>query len=581
MANKFICVEVGDRLTKVAVCVGNEKKRKIINGFMFENTDGTVVDGEIDDPQNYALHLKSQLENNGCADVKEVLFTVSSPKIATHWLKMPVVVDQKIQSVIDNNKADYFPLELENYTVMFRVLSRNKNKKKGDLQSVVLVIAVPNDILTACVDIARGLNLRLKGVDTVFSSLADGAILLKQNKVTALVHVDCTMTNIVFMRGTEFLLQRSLSLGGDGLISAYREAVSQSSYGKDDDDDDDEDSSGGGNQISYMKALRQLCHDDAEDYVRGKLNNAELRELLDELVGTIDRSMSFFHSRVEGVEVEQILLVGPCANLYGLETFIDDDTEIDTSQVNSLLRGTPLDKFEPDGCSYVATVYCGHHGLNFAKHLIAKKGKRANGGFEVDLPTAILLFILLTVFAVYWGYSVVLTQNNMETELSKLNSEIEAMAHLDVIAATHKSYADSKTLLLDFTKKTENPNESLLLFLAELEAKMPSEILLLNMACTGTNVTMSMTVNSITAASTVVQKLRTFESIGMLQVSGLAFADVEDVVSGEIGRQVNFSIVCTYGTNVYTSGFHPYADIIGVLNVPVEPATPDGSAATE
>lgn len=579
MAKKFICVEIGDRMTKVSVCLGTDKKRKIKEAFFYETPDGMVRDGEIEEPQEFAIKLRGELESRSLKDVKEIYFSIASPKIATARVTMPVATDPKIKSVVDNNKTDYFPHPLENYKVMFRVLQR-ADKKKNIEKSLVLVIAMPNDILTACLAISTGLEMKLCGVDAICSTLADGVQVFNHAPVTAFVHVDCTTTNIVFMKGKEFLLQRSLYLGGDDIISAYQEAGAGDSYQGKTEEEEEESAGESGDfdegaekkvkiapKSGYIQALEELTDkDSAEENALARFTEDDVRELLDGVVGGIQRGIVFFQDKVKDVEVEQIFLVGPCAGLFGLEMMLEDKTEIDVFKMERLM--TPeIRSIAETPEYYIGSMYSGLNGLNFGKDLALKKGKRATGGVEVDMPTAILLFILMSVFAVYWAYSIVLKQTQMENEIAKLESEILAMAYLDDAAAVHASYEASKDSLFNFTKMTENPNENLVQFLAELEAKMPSEILILSAGCTASSVNMTITVNSLVEAATVVSKLRTFESIAVIQVSGLGLSEVTDEYDEEY-RLVNFSVVCNYGTNVWTAGYHPYADIIGVINAP-------------
>lgn len=550
MANKFICVEVSDRLVKVVVCLGNEKNRKVKNAFFYETPDETVNDGGIIDAELFTVALKGKLELHDCGDAKEIYFSVASSKVATREVSMPVVTDPKINSVVENNKTDYFPLELENYTVLYRVLSRNKDKKKGEIKSNVLVIAMPNAILVECAKVASGLKMRLRGVDALCSCMADSAITLKEKKVTAFVNVECTNTNIVFMRGTEYVLQRSLDYGGDDMIEAYRAAVNT--------------------DISYSEALEELSNLSAEENIRGKLTEEDVRDLLSAVVGAIARGVSFHDNSKEG-EVQQIVLMGTCGNLLGLEVTLEEATGVATMQLAMVSTAAQLMSISKTPGYFLAGMYAGKFGMNFAKDLDPKKnkGKRAKGSMELDLPTAILIFILATVFAVYWAYSAQLQHSQMEEELARLDKEILDMEYLDELAHVHTMYYDSREALLNFTKMTKNPNEDLLEFLAELEAKMPSEILLLSAACTGTSVTMNIVVGSIVEAATVVSQLRSFESIGVIQSSGLGLSTVaNELVSSQEFEEVSFSVVCTYGTNPYTSGLHPYSNDLGILNAP-------------
>ncbi len=565
MAKKFLTIEIGDNLVKVAVCVGTDKKRKVKTAFFYEPLAETVQDGIVIDAPKFALDFAERIQEAGCGDAKEVFFSISSSKVATREVQMPLLKDSKIENVVENNKSEYFPLDVSNYKVMFRVMSR---EKKGENKGCnVLVIAMPNAALEACAQIANGLKLRLKGVDAVCSTLADGVIQLKQSQVTAFVHVDCTNTNMVFMQGSELLLQRSSSFGGDEMIMAYRETT--------------------GGVVSYLEALEHLTSISAEDYIRGKLEEEDVRVLLEQAVGRIHLGVEYYRNH-KGGEVAQIVLSGACGGLLGLEELVEHATGVPTIQFIQLSTATAYRDISPVPAYYIAGMYAGTHGLNFGKDFDAKKnkGKRAKSG-ELDMPTTLLIFILLMVFSVYWSYSILSEKAQMETELARLEKEVADMQYLYVISDDHTKYQESKESLLNFTNNTTNPNENLVLFLAELEAKMPSEIVVLSATCTSASVSMNVVVSSLVEAATVISKMRTFDSIEVIQVSGFGMGWVQmegsefSAALNEGYEEVTFSLICNYGINPYTAGWNPYAEILGISNETVLAGGTDTEADSE
>lgn len=561
MAKKFVCVELSDRIVKVSVSLGTEKKRKVKDAFLFEAPDGTIEDGLIQDPARFGALLAREMENRKCGDAKEIIFTIASTKVATREVKMPLLADNKIATVVENNKKEYFPLDVTDYLVRFRVLSR---VKKGDDKGCnVVVMAMPKNIVDACNTTALAGGMKLKGVDLVSSSMADGVAVLKQTQVTAFVAVEPTHTNICFMKGNELLLQRPLTFGGDDMISFYREACEEKSD----------------SQLSFMEALDDLTNINAEDNISGKLDDDDITELLERVVGSISRSVDFFNSN-KGGGVSQLVLLGTCANMLGLEDMLEQATDVPTVQMAQLSTATPLRSISQTPAYYMTSMYAGAHTVNFGSDLDPKKQK-GNKNKEIDLPTVILIFILMMVFSVYWSYSAYLEHSLLEEELARLDSEIAAMEYLDGVAANDAAYEQSKTDLLNFTAMTANPNENLVLFLAELEAKMPSELLVMSATCTSASVSMNLVVNSLVEAATVVSKLRTFESIEVIQVSGLSMNWVQFEGEGysqamlDGFEEVSFSVVCSYGNNPYMADINPYAGILGI------PAVPYGSMDTD
>ena len=88
---------------------------------------------------------------------------------------------------------------------------------------------------------------------------------------------------------------------------------------------------------------------------------------------------------------------------------------------------------------------------------------------------------------------------------------------------------------------TANDNDRLVAFIEELEEKMPSEIIVLSMSSTSTGVNMNIEVGSKQAAAKVLQQLRDFDSILVLET-----ASITDNKSEDNRHTVSFSVNCVY-----------------------------------
>lgn len=539
MAKKFITVEPGDRVTKVCVAFGTEKKRKNKQAFAFETPVDSVQDGIIIDNATFAGSLTRNLQANNCSDAKELIFTILSSKVATREVQMPLMSDIKIEAIVESNKSEYFPMELERYVVLFRVMSRvKKGAEKG---CNVMVMAMPITVNESCVAVAEQVGIKLKCVDAACSSMVDGVTKLKQMQVTAFVNIQATSTNMCFMRGSELLLQRTLSFGGDDLVGAYLEEA--------------------GKTLDYIEAIDDLSNYYAEQNIQGRLSEEDVGDLLDRTVGSIARGVDFFNLN-KGGGVSQMVLMGTCGSIIGMQEMIEQATGLPSVQMNHLPAAMPMRSFSNTAGYFISTMEAGAAGINFAKNDTDKKKrteKAMQGNTEVSPTMAALVFFLLAVGAGYWAYISVSALAQAEAELNSLNQQIEQMAYLDAKFIEYTSYEESKVALLEFAAMTENPNENLVEFLAELEAKMPEEILIMNATCTDSMVSMSLSVSNLVEAATVLAKMRTFTSISNFSISDIALG--VDELNNETA---NFSIVCNYGENPYTEDKNPYRWDIGI-----------------
>ena len=73
---------------------------------------------------------------------------------------------------------------------------------------------------------------------------------------------------------------------------------------------------------------------------------------------------------------------------------------------------------------------------------------------------------------------------------------------------------------------------------------MPTDIAVMSAVCTNESVSMNITVSSKESAAAVLVKLRTFESLGAIDINGISETTSDNGIP-----QVAFSIVCSYGPN--------------------------------
>ena len=115
MATNSLIVEVGEKIVKVCVSTKKNRKFQILDSFMFQTPERSVVDGQIVDLEIMAEALREQMATNDVKNVKKVMYTLNSSKVATREVAIPLVKENKIRSVIETNAPDYFPVDLSGY----------------------------------------------------------------------------------------------------------------------------------------------------------------------------------------------------------------------------------------------------------------------------------------------------------------------------------------------------------------------------------------------------------------------------------------------------------------------------------
>jgi type IV pilus assembly protein PilM len=163
MSVKTLNIEVGDRLTKVCFSIPKGRSWQIKRSFMFQTPDNAVADGAITAPDIFAAALMVQLKEHGLSDVKSVIFTLTSGKVASREIKLPPVKENRLKSIVTTNAAEYFPIDLSTYHITYSLLERVEKGENAACR--VLVMAAPHSLLEAYFKPAEIAGLSVRAID--------------------------------------------------------------------------------------------------------------------------------------------------------------------------------------------------------------------------------------------------------------------------------------------------------------------------------------------------------------------------------------------------------------------------------
>ena len=118
---RFIGIEIDSARLRVAEIEENGKKQRMLQCFSFPVPQGMVEDGEIRDTGNVADLLLDGLEAHNIR-TKKVFFVAGSSRIANRRLKIPMVKKKQIQSLLEENSSEYFPIDLSKYVLSYTIM---------------------------------------------------------------------------------------------------------------------------------------------------------------------------------------------------------------------------------------------------------------------------------------------------------------------------------------------------------------------------------------------------------------------------------------------------------------------------
>ena len=125
---------------------------------------------------------------------------------------------KKLDTLINMNAEEYFPVDLSEYTIDYRVLEHFVDNE--DKMVHVNMIAAFSPLTEAYAKLAEALGLKLGGIDHSGNSMMNIAKSLKREDTYLLLNLGSNSTMILIVRGEEIRFSRNLPYGTRLIINA-------------------------------------------------------------------------------------------------------------------------------------------------------------------------------------------------------------------------------------------------------------------------------------------------------------------------------------------------------------------------
>lgn len=530
---KILSIEAEASQIRVAEVEVRGKKGRIYNCFCIPAPQGAVEDGQIRDTKTLGENLKAELSQRKIK-TKKVYFVTGSTRIASREVRIPFVKANRIQSIVEANATDYFPIDVSKYVLSYSVIDvesqRLEDGKEETKQYYLMVYAAPKAISAAYSEFAENAGLTMTGItytgDSIYHSVKD-----EYAKGThILVKVEYTGTSITVIRDGELTLQRNINYGVDSAAETVRAFPEF------------------GDRLDANEALDVLCsrkcinpfldmesfdEEISDEDRKLETARAEVTESLRYLIGNISRIMDYYISRHTDTNFDSIVCCGLGAQVKGLMQLLTNELgqQVDVLQEFKNFA-LPAGGNAQEVCLYAAVLSPGTSGVNLMDKVNRKKKEK-----KETLSGAIIICVVGTVAGVVLTAAGYANRIYQQHEQERLNQRISEESSIEEIYSAYTNAKAQYDNYQNMYQYTNTPNEGLKKFIEELEEKMPSDITVENFSSTGTQVSFSMRVGSKSAAANTIMQLRTFESLSTVTTTGID--EAED-------GTVSLSVLCTY-----------------------------------
>lgn len=526
---KFLNIEIDTAQLRVAEV--DSRGQRIFRCFVIPVPLGAVDDGQIRDTKSLGNLLKTELTAHGIK-TKKAFFVAGSSRIASREVRIPFVKKDRIQSIIQENATDYFPIDISNYVISYSIINIETSEQEGAgtiKQYHLMVYAAPTSISAAFSEVADVAGLNMTGIgytgDSVYSAVKDTFA----DGVHMLIKIEYNSTSISIIKNGDLALQRTVNYGVDSPIETVRAFPV---FGED---------------LTSSEAIdilysERCVHDTlawdgyiGTDPQEEMLENAkaEVTESFRYMVGNISRIMDYYISRNTETVFTSIQICGLGAGIKGVRRMLSNELGQQVEIIYALKGCTHPEFPKEEGLYLYASVFAAmRSGLNLMEKVSRKKKENKD-----SLSGAILICVLGVVAGVALtavGFGNRFYQERQQAFLSKRIGEESSIEEI------YNAYNVAKTQYENYQNMylyTNTPNEGLRVFLEEMEQKMPSDITVETFSSDGTQVSFSMRVSSKSAAANTLMQLRTFESLATVTTTGLSEDD---------DGTVSMSVICTY-----------------------------------
>ena len=213
----------------------------------------------------------------------DVIFSISSSKIATKEIESPIISEKKLVEMIDSNASEYFPIYLEDYILAHTVLDKG-NPKKGLNRQRVLVLAAPKELIDDYFQLAERLKLNVKSIDYAGNSAYQMIRRQIGPEPSVVVQVQEETTTVNILSDNILRLQRTIPYGKNLPIQALSQKM----------------------HIDEDEAATLL---ETENHIHETFDGDPVTESLKHLINNVVRVIDYYNSRNSDEPVEKPILV--------------------------------------------------------------------------------------------------------------------------------------------------------------------------------------------------------------------------------------------------------------------------------
>lgn len=547
MAKKVLSIEIGQQVTKAVVVDYLRKNPHVYNAFSFDTPPDAMEDGYIKNKDAIAQLLKAQIHENGVKE-KDVVFSIASSKIASREIVVPYVPENKIADLINATAQDYFPVNMEEYTLAYNVLDIVKEADKKNLK--LLLLAAPDNLIQNYYSLADALGVHVESIDYY----GNGSMQVLQKHIGSgycvSVQISSLNTMVSVLRESQQIMQRTIPYGVNTILDTMLE---QQALGLHD----------------QNEAMEMLCreniiyttldYDDieavrstrmTEDQISRSNYNRDARKAVTDAVGgillSVIRVVDYFNSRYPDCQLTHIYITGMGVKIRGIDILFEKEMDLPVRRLDKLTNITFARGFArslEDQTEYIAAIGAAIEPVGFRLKSMSAKQSQAESMKVVHLIFGVMVAAAVVLVGVAWMQ--LRSAQNKNADLKEQKAKLEYInAVYQENEAAKKTYDEVSTL----NGATEHDNRTLNELLGQLEKNLPREMAVSNFTSSSEGVSMTIeTKTKISVAQMIMALEENLPSLTDIVVPAVTQNDDEGNISYSFTVTAQYAVTETEG----------------------------------
>lgn len=512
MAKKIIVVRVGGKETQIAHIEYTSSNPTVYGCVRFPTPEKAVQDGMIVDMAELAVHIHKACVDKGIK-TREVIFTITSGKIASREVSIPVVNKAKIEPLVMAKIPDLFPIDAEKYVFSYVPQGKPRVGEDGNKIQDVMVFAAPSDLIDSYYKLADAAGLHIISLEADGNAIFQIMKRQAKNTVSMSIHMNDSATLVNVISDNRLLLQRVVPYG----INVFTEVMTQDPVFQASTDNE---------AYTLLKRNRLIMHNLNAENPNNDPSLAKRIEVTDNasfLLGNIVRVIEYYNTKYKDQPIQEIICMGKGCAIAGIHELMSNELGI-PAFTPAEIEGIRFNRTVNVNAYILQYINCFgavFETVNFVSREVSQRAKKKG-----SMTGAVLAFVgLLMITVLVCGFSV-LQLLTTKAENERLSSRVAAMSPIQNEYDTLTAIETNRGLIEVANASTVTNNNKFHNLLKEIENYVPKTFKIQDVTSDEQSVSINaVSTDKLISLSALIMQLNKIEGITNVKLDSITLKD--------------------------------------------------------